>query len=108
LLVYSSNRDLSVPPVVQQQCQQEAPTKPIEQVEQAELLPSNTSVQISTPSQGTEDLCIPQIDIVYTWVNGSDPRQIQGSYTFFFFFFVRCLFFSLSFSFSSFNPSFLR
>lgn len=23
-------------------------------------------------------LCSPEIDIVYTWVNGSDPRQVQG------------------------------
>jgi hypothetical protein len=23
-------------------------------------------------------LCVPEIDVVYTWVNGSDPRQIEG------------------------------
>jgi hypothetical protein len=27
----------------------------------------------------TEFLMPPAIDAVYTWVNGSDPRQIEGS-----------------------------
>jgi hypothetical protein len=29
---------------------------------------------------------VPKLDIVYTWVNGSDPRQIQGQNLFYFLF----------------------
>lgn len=27
-----------------------------------------------------DSLCAQPIDIVYTWVNGSDPKQIEGMY----------------------------